>query len=117
MNPLSCASIFTYYVGDSKTLTFKALFQNNLSPLDLTDCEEIAVNLPNADGTSTQLLLSEDQVIVATPTNLGQASATITATLWPNPNVGELQSLDVTYTISGLVTTVRFPAMLTVRQP
>ena len=117
MIPQACSNVFNYYVGDTKTMTFKALFASSLSPLDLTNCTEIVVNLPNSDGTLTQLKYSLGQVTIASPTVLGQASAIVSATLWPIPNVGVGQDLDVTYTIGGNPQTVKFPAALNVFQP
>ena len=117
MTPQACSNVFSYYVGDTKTMTFKALYSSGLSPLDLTNCTEIVVNLPNADGTITQLKFSSGQVTIASPTVLGQASAIISAALWASPNVGVGQDLDVTYTIGGNPQTVKFPGALSVFQP
>lgn len=105
--------VFEIFTGQDKTLPMVALYQNG-SPLDLTECTEINVQLPNADGTHTVLLLSLGQVAITSPTNLGRFSAPITAQTSSLLNTGELQNIDVSFTIDGLITAVRFYQALTV---
>ena len=112
--PTSQSSPFVYYVGDTTTMNLKVLFQNTLTPLDLTSCTEIVINLPNADGSQTQLKLSLSQVTITSPSVLGQFSTVLNATLYPSPNVGELQDIFVTFTISGAPQTVLYPQALSV---
>ena len=110
MNPLSNPSfpVFEVFLGDVKPLPLKALYQTTLGPLDLTDCSEIVVNLPNADGTFLQLKLSLDQVTITSPSVLGQFVANFTSIQSALFMVGTYQNIDVTFTISGAPQTVRF---------
>lgn len=107
-------SVFKYFVGDTKAMSMSVFYENTLIPLDLTLCSEIVVNLPNNDGIFVQLKKSLGQVSITAPAVLGQFIATLTETLWPIPNVGPLQSLFVTFTISGAPLTVEFAKGLTV---
>lgn len=94
--------VFKYYMGDTDIINGTAIFSDTLKPLDLTDCTEISVVLPNAGGTSTVLLLSLSQVEITTPALLGGWSAPVSATLWPMPNPGELQTFFVTFTTTSI---------------
>jgi hypothetical protein len=93
-----------------------AVYQRTLKPLDLTNCTEIVVNLPNADGSFSQLKLSLAQVAITSPAVLGSFTAGLNATNYPSPNIGEFQNIDVTFTISGAPITVRFQGALSVFQ-
>ena len=95
-------------------MTMRAIYQPSGLPLDLTSCTEISVALPNADGTFTNLLLSLDQVSIVSPANLGTITVAITHTVSALLNVGVLQNVDVTFTIGGLITVVRFFQALSV---
>lgn len=108
---------FSIFKGNTKTMYLKAV--NSVcsgvgDPLDLTSCTEIVVNLPNADGTTTQLKLSEDEVTITSPSNLGKFSLVIESAVSVLLNVGEFQNVDVTFTISGEVFTVAFIQALSV---
>lgn len=106
---------FQIFLGDSKTMFLRALNGGcNGLPLDLTYCTEIVVNLPNADGTFAQLKLSLSQVIIGQPPELGQFSVPISSIVSLLLNTGELQNVDVTFTIAAAVTTVRFYQALSV---
>lgn len=109
--PLKTFSIFT---GDSKTIFLKAIYAENFSPLDLTDCTEIDIAIPNFDGTFTHLLLSTDDVAVTSPAILGQFTGAITSEESLLFLPGEFQNIDVTFTISGAVMTVRYFQALSV---
>lgn len=104
---------FTIFTGDAKTMPLRVAYQSGL-PFDLTSCTEIVVNLPNADGTFTQLKLSLAQVAIVSPANLGQITAAISSVDSAKLNIGELQNVDVTFTISGNPITVRFYGALSV---
>lgn len=112
MNPT-----FSIFQGNTKTMYLKAVYavcSGVGDPLDLTSCSEIVVNLPNADGTSTQLKLSEDEVAIISPATIGKFSVLISGAVSALLNVGELQNVDVTFTISGQVFTVAFLQALSV---
>ena len=111
-NPTS--PVFTIFKGDAKTLPLKAIYAEGFSPLDLTSCTEIAIALPNQDGTFTTLLLSTSQVAITSPAVLGQFTALISSINSLLLNSGELQNLDVTFTISAEVFTVRYYACFSV---
>lgn len=98
---------FSIFTGDQKTMPLRVAYTNGL-PVDLTSCSEIVINLPNADGSFTQLKLSDTQVTILTPTLLGQFTALITSESSLLLNIGELQDIDVTFTIGGNPFTVRF---------
>lgn len=112
MNP----TVFTIFTGDDKTMNLKAVYADSGDPLDLTDCTEISIPLPNADGTFRTLLKSLGEVQIASPEVLGKFSATITSSVSALMKVGEFQSFDVTFTIDSLKTTVGYPQALTVFQ-
>jgi hypothetical protein len=101
----SCQSctppVFTIFLGDSKTLSLKAVYAGSLTPLDLTACTEIVISLPNLDGSFTELKLSLAQVVITSPEVLGTFSALINSENSSLLNTGVLQNLDVTFTISG----------------
>jgi hypothetical protein len=108
---------FSIFLGDTKTMYLKAVNSSCLGvgdPLDLTSCTEIVINLPNADGTISQLKLTEDQVVIASPAVLGKFSAEIDGDLSALLNVGEFQNVDVTFTIGSEVFTVAFVQALSV---
>jgi len=105
---------FEIFTGQDKTMNLRAAYLATGLPLDLTSCTEIVVNLLNADGTNTTLKLSLDQVSIISPAVLGQISVPISAAVSALLNVGELQNVDVAFTISGLVTIVRFFQALSV---
>lgn len=107
---------FNIFTGDTKTMLLKALYAESLDPLDLTACDEIVVFLPNADGTFKQLKLSEDEVSITTPINLGKFSTVIDSETSAALNIGELQNIDVTFTILDAEMTVRFLGALSVFQ-
>jgi len=107
---------FTIFTGNGKTMELKAVYEDSGDPLDLTSCTEIDIALPNADGTFTHLLLSADQVAITSPALLGKFSALITPEVSALLNIGELQNVDVTFTIDAEPFTVRFYQALTVYQ-
>lgn len=113
---MNCApNVFSIFTGDDKTMYLKAVNAGcSTDPLDLTSCTEIDIALPNADGTFTHLLLSEDEVIVASPAILGKFSAAIDSGVSALLNPGELQSFDVTFTIASKEFTVRYQGVLSV---
>jgi hypothetical protein len=115
MNPNDFPT-FSIFLGDSKTMYFKALNAAccGFSPLDLTNCTEINIALPNQDGTFTNLLLSLSQVVISTPPVLGAFYALIGSMASALLNVGEFQNVPVTFTISGEVFTVLFQRALSV---
>lgn len=112
MNPVT----FVIFLGDDKTMFLKAVNASceNTDPLDLTDCTEIAIRLPNADGTFKTLLLSEDEVQIQTPEVLGKFFADIDSDVSELLNPGERQNVDVTFTIASKEFTVRFYQALSV---
>ena len=107
---------FVIFTGQDKTMNLQSVtpLQSGFIPLDLTSCTQINVALPNADGTFTSLLLTDSQISIVSPANLGQIQVPITHTVSALLNVGELQNIDVAYTISGEITIVRFFQALTV---
>lgn len=120
MQPNCCPTppVFTIFLGDKKVMNLKAVYGDTGDPLDLTSCTEIVLALPLASGAFTALKLSLAQITITSPANLGKFAATaaaigaISATLM----VGELQSFDVTFTISGNPFTVRYVSALTVNE-
>lgn len=105
--------VFSIFTGDAKTLGLRLAYTNGL-PYDLTTCTEIVINLPNADGSFTQLKLSDDEVVITSPANLGQFTAPISSDDSALLNVAELQNIDVTFTIDSNPFTVRFYGALSV---
>jgi hypothetical protein len=95
-------------------MSMRTAYQQSGLPLDLTSCSEINVALPNADGTTTNLLLSDSQVVITSPAVAGQFAVPITHEVSSLLNVGDFQNVDVAFTISGLITVVRFWQALTV---
>ena len=95
-------------------MPLKLIYGGSGNPVDLTDCTEIVVNLLNADGSIAQLKLSLGGVSIVDPPILGQFTANLTSQVSALLNVGELQSVDVTLTISGSAMTVRFYNALSV---
>lgn len=105
----SCANgVFEIFTGEDKTMNMGVVYEKGGGPLDLTNCSEISVALSNADSTFTNLLLSMSQVVINGNPLLGSFSAIITHTVSALLNVAVLQSIDVTFTISGKISIVRF---------
>ncbi len=108
-------AVFGIYRGNKKTMSLKARMGScSGDPLDLTDCTEIDIALPNADGSFTHLLKSEDSVEIASPAVLGKFSALIDEEVSELLNLGELQTFDVTFTIGDDVLTVPYVQALSV---
>lgn len=107
---------FVIFTGDQKPMNLKAIYAESLNPLDLTNCTEIAIRMPLASGSFQTLLLSDDEVEIVSPAVLGKFTAFIETALSDLLNVGEFQSIDVTFTIDDDVTTVRYVQALTVLQ-
>lgn len=110
----TCSLPFDIFTGEDKTLNLRVAYQATGLPFDLTDCSEIDIALPNADGTFAHLLLSTDQVIINDPTVLGSFSAAISHTVSALLNVGVLQDFTVSFTISSKVTIVKYAQSLNV---
>jgi hypothetical protein len=109
--PCSCQSNggpFEIFVGQDKTMPMRVAYQQTGLPLDLTECTQISVALPNNTGTFTNLTLTGDQVTITSPASYGQFSVNITNEISSTLNVGIDQNVDVSFTISGLITIVRF---------
>jgi hypothetical protein len=106
--------VFTIFTGDAKTMKFRVAYKNTYLPFDLTSASEIIVNLPKADGTLAQRKLSLAQVAITSPAVLGQFSCPIPDDLSPLLNIGELQNVDVAFTVGGAQTTVRYYGVLSV---
>lgn len=114
MNPCSAPETFSIFTGDQKTMSLKAAYAGpGGDPLDLSACTEIDIALPDADGSYTHLLLSATQVAITSPAILGKFTAVVTSAVSALLNVGELQNIDVTFTI-GEPFTVRFFGALSV---
>lgn len=112
MEPQKTFSIFT---GDDKTMPLKAVLGSCTGgPLDLTSCTQIDVALPNADGTFAHRLLTEEDVAIVSPALLGKFTCSIPSDVSALLNPGELQNIDVTFTIAAKEFTVRFFAALSV---
>lgn len=107
---------FSIFLGDNKTMWLRV--DNDLccggGPLDLTSCTEIDVAFQNQDGTIAHRLLSTAQVVIASPAVLGKFSVPIPTVVSNLLNVGQFQNFDVTFTIAGEVSTVRFSKGLSV---
>jgi len=116
MNSCCAPNVFSIFQGDAKVMNLKAVYGETGDPVDLTSCTQIVVNLPNADGSIAQLTLEDDEVAITSPAVLGKFAVTITSVESALFNVGELQSFDVTFTISGVVFTVRYVNALSVFQ-
>lgn len=108
-------SIFEIFTGQDKTMSLRAAYSSGL-PLDLTSCTEISVPLPNADGTTSIRLLSLSQVVISSPAISGMFTVPIPSAVSALLNIGERQTIDVSFTISGLITIVRYFRALTVVQ-
>ncbi len=106
-------NVFTIFTGDKKTMSLRVALASGL-PLDLTACTEIAVYLPNADGSTLLLRLTAAQIVITSPAILGQFTALITSVQSALLNIGELQDFDVTFTISSNPVTVRYYGALSV---
>jgi hypothetical protein len=107
---------FSIFTGDDKVMNLKAVYAENGDPLDLTSCTEIIVNLPIAAGGFAHLKLSTSGVAIVTPAILGKFTATIASVVSELLNIGEFQNVDVSFTISGKIFTVRFLEALSVFQ-
>lgn len=106
--------VFEITKGNSKLLKMKAIYSGSFDPLDLTDCTEIDIALPNQDGTFTHLLLSEDQVEIVGNPLLGKFQAQVTTEVSEVLNEGSLQDINVTFTINDEPDTLKYPKSLTV---
>lgn len=106
--------VFSIYLGDNKTMSLAAIYDNFGGPLDLTACTEIVISLPNDDGSFLQLKLSLAQVTITSPAVLGKFTAAISSMESDLLNVGELQTFNVTFTISGQTFTVPYINALSV---
>lgn len=84
------------------------------SPVDLTTCTEIDIALPKEGGGFTHLKLSDDEVEIVGSPLLGKFSAAISSEVSATLKVGQLQNLDVTFTIGADALTIRFAAALSV---
>ena len=82
-------------------------------PLDLTNCTEIDIALPNADGTFTHLV---NGVNITSPSVLGLFSVLIDEETSALLNVGVNQTFNVTFTINEEVFTVPYTGALSVYQ-
>ena len=107
-------NVFTIFTGDDKIMNLKAVYAETGDPLDLTDCTEIDIALPKEDGTFAHLLLTAGKVTITSPSILGKFYAEITSLVSAGLNIGELQNVDVTFTISGKEFTVRYAQALSV---
>lgn len=107
---------FTIFQGDDKVMNLKAIYEENGDPLSLDDCTEIDIVLPNADGTFSHRLLSDDEVEITSPAVLGKFTSLIPNDISELLNVGALQSVDVVFTIGSETFTVRYYQALTVFQ-
>lgn len=120
MQPNCCPTppVFTIFLGDVKAMNLKAVYGDSGDPLDLTSCTEILIALPLASGAFTALSLLGGDVTITSPANLGKfiASAAAIGEISDGLMVGELQSFDVTFTISGNPFTVRYVSALTVNE-
>lgn len=107
---------FKIFLGDAKTIYLNLVKDACCGggPVDLTNCSEIALSLPNQDGSTTVLLKSTGAVVITAPAVLGGFSALISSLASAALNVGTLQPLDVTFTIGGEIFTVRFDGALSV---
>lgn len=105
---------FSIFLGDNKTMPLKVAYQESGDPVDLTSCTELVVNLLNQDGSFATFKLSLSQVTIVGSPLLGKFSILITSMISALLNVGELQNVDVTFTISGQVFTVRYFQALSV---
>lgn len=97
-------------------LQLKTVTDGGSNPVDLTSCTEIDVALPNQDGTFAHLLLTLGEVVIVPSALLGNFSATITEEISALLQVGVLLNFNVTFTISGLKTTVQYFQALSVYQ-
>lgn len=113
-NQCCAPSVFSIFLGDTKTMQLKSVYADTGDPLDLSTCSEIVVSLPNADGSTLALTLSSSEVSIQSPANLGKFNALVLTAQSALLNVGELQNFDVTFTIGGDPFTVRYYASLTV---
>lgn len=108
--------VFTVFQGDVKPLPLKAMYARTFNPLPLTDCTEIVVNLLNSDGTVLAIKLSENNVTISGDPKLGMFVANFTSDESTKFAVGELQNIDVSFTINGNVMTIRYYGCFTVFQ-
>ena len=111
------SQVFEIFQGDAKTMYLR--IDNDTccgdgGPVDLTECTQILVNLPNADGTFTTLKLSLSQVTITTPAVLGRFQVPITSGVSAVLNTGLLQSFNVTFVLPSETFTVQFAGALSV---
>lgn len=104
--------VFSIFLGDNRTMFLTALNKNG--PLDLTNCTEIDVAIPNQDGTIAHFLLTTGGVVITQPPVLGKLGVIISSVASALFQVGEFQTFDVTFTISSVIFTVRFSQALSV---
>lgn len=104
---------FSIFTGDQKLMPLRIAYASGL-PVDLSAVSEIAVNLTNADGSVTQLTLTSTLVTIVSPSTSGQFNASISSINSAKLQIGELQDVDVTFTIGGSPFTVRFYGALSV---
>lgn len=108
-------NVFEIFTFDEKTLYLKAVNVGcNSGPLDLSECTEIIIRLPLADGSFQSLALSSDQVAIITPAVLGKFSALIVEEVSGLLNPGLLQNFDVIFTIGAETFTVAYQGALSV---
>ena len=109
---------FSIFLGDTKTMPINLIYELTGFPVDLTDCTQIIVYLPNANGSQAQLDITPDATVtIISPAILGQFYASISGAISSLLRVGENQDIIVSYTISGAQKTVRIPNCLSVYQP
>lgn len=108
------SKVFTIFRGDEKTLSLKALYDETLDPLDLTNCTEISIKLQNADGTFVDLLLTDTDVAITAPAVLGKFTALITSEVSALLQPGVEMTFDVTFTIGSEVMTVAYVGAISV---
>lgn len=118
---------FTIFLGDAQTMSLQAwnplvpqgfgvvnIAQAfGLKPIDLTSVTDIAIELPNADGSTTTLLKSMSQVVV-TSAVLGQFTAAISSAVSALLNVGQFQDFTVTLTFGSAIESYKFIGCLSV---
>ena len=110
---------YTIYLGDQKPINLVVAY-NAAQPFDLTNCTQIIMSLPNADGTFSTLTLQNSQIAIASPPQLGAYGGTITTAISELLQVGNGQTIDVQFTISGSPTTVftvGYEGLLNVLEP
>lgn len=106
---------FKIFRGNDKVISLIVFdLDNNGLPMNLTGCTEIDLALPNADGSTSHLLLSTGSVSLIQPPILGGFSAEIKPAVSNLLTVGEYQDINATFTVPGQVFSVRFYGALSV---